>query len=106
MVEEETQKTYKCGPIEFNCHFDAKKCKCKVWASTVAEFDVYCDSNEFEKLCTFLSCIAKNGLGSLKSYRPKGSVHVRGFKQSVICYSKSGFPSVYELKLENVVVQY
>jgi hypothetical protein len=24
----------------------------------------------------------------------------------VICYSKSGFPSVYELKLENVVVQY
>jgi hypothetical protein len=63
MVEEGIQKTFTCGPIEFNCLFDAKKRKCEVWASTVAVlFDVYCHSNEFEKLCTFLSCIAKNGL--------------------------------------------
>lgn len=110
LEEEETQNgqtfTFKCGSIELVCGFDAKKCRCEVSASTVAVFDVFCDSNEFLKLYTFVSCIAKNRLGSLKTYGPKNTVHARGFKDSVICYAKSGFPPVYELKLMNVVVQY
>lgn len=107
-MEEETQKTFNCELIELVCQFDAKRCKCKVWATTVPAFDVYCDSNEFVRLCTFVSCMAKNGFGSLKSCGRgrRNTVHVRGFKESVICYSKSGFPSVYELKLQEVVVQY
>lgn len=108
----ETQKTFNCGdidpefpfPIDIECYFDAVKGKCHLRARTVALADVDCDRDEFMKIVTFSSCMAKNRSGSLRSCSSNNKVRVRGFRESVLCYAKNGFPPVYELNLENALV--
>lgn len=108
----ENQKTFNCGdidpdypiPIDIESYFDPTRGKCHLRARTVALADVDCDRDEFTKLVTFISCMAKNRSGSLKSCSSNNKVHVRGFRESVLCYAKNGFPPVYELKLENAIV--
>ncbi|GLJ10226.1 hypothetical protein SUGI_0124370 [Cryptomeria japonica] len=106
------EKTITCGkidpdyrPIDIECWFDPVKGKCHLRATTVALADVDCNRDEFAKLYIFLTCMAKNRSGSLKSCDCNNKVHVRGFRDSVACYSKSGFPPVYELKLNDVIVE-
>lgn len=70
----------------------------------ICQAEVECKRDEFKKLCTLLSCIAKNRSGSLKSYEHNNKAKVYGLKESVIHYAKCGFPPVYEVQLTNVVV--
>ncbi|GLJ10229.1 hypothetical protein SUGI_0124410 [Cryptomeria japonica] len=122
------------SPIDIECWFDPVKGKCHLRATTVALADVDCNTDEFARLYKFLFCVAKNRSGSLKSCdshrkedgrgsrgflacvakicsgslkccASKDKVHFRGFRDSVACYSKNGFPPVYELKLDNVIVE-
>lgn len=63
------------------------------------------DPEEFMKMCTFCACVARNRSGSLKSYDDgKKKVKVRGWKESVRRYAQSGYPPIYELRLQNVSV--
>lgn len=110
----ETKKTFTCEgvdpcgdiSIDIECGFDPKKGKCHLRARTVALADVDCNRDQFTRLVTFVSCMAKNRSGSLKSCSPKNNkVEVRGFRESVFCYAKNNFPPVYELKLENAHVK-
>ncbi|GLJ33256.1 hypothetical protein SUGI_0669150 [Cryptomeria japonica] len=69
-------------------------------------FEVDCSRDEYKNLMIFIDCLVTNRIGSLESYDPKYRVcRVRSFKESVICYAKNGFPQVYKLELENVVVK-
>ena len=110
--DNETEKTFSCGdidpefpiPINIECSFDPKKGKCHLRARTVALADVACNRDEFTKLVTFVSSMAKNRSGSLKSCGFNNKASVRGFRESVLCYAKNGFPPVYELKVETAVV--
>ncbi|GLJ10231.1 hypothetical protein SUGI_0124450 [Cryptomeria japonica] len=106
------EKTIPCGKIDpdyrsinIGCSFDPTKGKCHVAANTVALAEVDCNRDEFAKLYEFLTCVAKNRSGSLRSCASNNKVRVRGFRETVACYSKSGFPPVYELKLDNVIVE-
>jgi hypothetical protein len=69
--------------------------------------DVNCTSwNEFEKIHTFLNCVAKTESGSLKSYdEKKKKVVVRGWRESVRLYVEVGLPNVYTLTLHDVIVR-
>lgn len=74
-------------------------------ADEFAVVGVDCNNRvEFMKLCTFLSCIAKNSSGSFICYDSSNKAHVRGWKESVRHYVESGFPPVYELKLQPAIV--
>jgi hypothetical protein len=110
--DNDTEKTFSCGdidpgyPIQIECSFDPANDKCHLRATTVALVDVDCNRDEFTKLVTFISCIAKNRSGSLKSCSSKNNkALVRGFRDAVLCYAKNRFPPVYELTLENAHVR-
>jgi hypothetical protein len=44
-----TEKIFN-DPTEVKCHFDAKKAKCHVWASTIRVANLDCDWDEFMQL--------------------------------------------------------
>lgn len=89
--------------ISIDCEFDEDRSKCRM-STTVGEFEVDCVRHEFIKLRVFLYGIAGTGSGSLKSYGVDSRVSVREFWGSLICYIKSGYPSVYGLELKNAIV--
>ena len=109
-------QTFDCYPycdpkrkIQFLCEFFEGIGKCSVGVlysvDDKAVVLVDCKSeDEFTKICTFVQCVAKNRSGSLKSYDRHNKVRVRGWKESVRHYVKSGFPPIYELNLEHVIV--
>ncbi|KAJ7559299.1 hypothetical protein O6H91_04G078500 [Diphasiastrum complanatum] len=106
LVQEENGKTSCCfgsNPI-VEAWFNPKEGKCHLRARTVALADVECSEAEFLRIKTFLSQVAKHRSGSLKTCDRNNKVHVRGFRKSVMCYSNSGFPPVYELHIEDAVV--
>jgi hypothetical protein len=109
-VQRVTQINFECDPIHFRCEFLSEVDKCGVGVvysdDDKAALFVDCkSSDEFVKICTFVDCMAKNRSGSLKSNDRKNKVQVRGWKESVRHYVKSGFPPIYELKLEHVIVK-
>lgn len=105
LEEAATEATISSGPIEIQCRFDAAKQLCFIRATTFGDNSGPCFTRvHFLSILTLVSSILKNGCGSLKSYGSNHQVRVRGLMQSVGCYAGNGFPYIYEMKLENVVV--
>lgn len=108
-VEEQvTENTFHCDLIVIGCaYYGNDGCGVFIQYSDdeAALVSVDCkDRDEFAKMCTFADCMARNRSGSLKSYDGKKKVEVRGWRESVQHYARSGYPPIYELKLQNVIV--
>lgn len=112
LEEAATEATFHYGNIEIQCKFNAGPLGlCYIRATTFDQISVACPTR-FYFLCilTLVSSITKNGSGSLKSYGPhrmacvRRKVCVRGLKETVYSYAANGCPKVYEMELENVVV--
>lgn len=108
-VDGHLAQTFDCDPIQFRCEFlqDVSKCGVGVLYPNKDKPVLLLDCksrDEFMKICTFVGCVANNRSGSLKSYHSHNKVLVRGWKESVRHYVKSGFPRIYELNLEHVIV--
>lgn len=69
---------------------------------TLHRFD--CDRDHFLKGTTFSFSLANNRIGSSKSYGLHNVVWVRGLRESFVHFVNSGFPLVYELRLEKAIV--
>lgn len=111
---------FKCANLVITATFRRRFGYCEVhWTDEFEESDqaefLYFDMSmeEFLKLRTFISRLTKNESGSLKSSRQNtslssfftsNSLQVRGLKESILCYVKSGFPPVYDLEFHNAVV--
>jgi hypothetical protein len=98
-------KQFHMCSIEVVCTYRVRVNICHILAPTITKVDVDCKSmDEFRHIITFVSSMARNGCGSLKSCGPNNKVSVRGFRESVFSYVKNGCPPLYELELENVVL--
>jgi hypothetical protein len=104
-----TLKTFHCDPIVIECNFREQFTKCKVLMkySNGERALVYVDCNnreELMKMCTFFDCGASNRSGSLKLYGGNNKVEVRRGKESIQHYVKVGYPPIYEIELNSVIV--
>lgn len=108
---EPTEVTFHCDNIDIKCRFETARGLCFISATTFGEIYLACNNqSRFLRILTLVWSIAKNGSGSLKSYGPhrmtcfRRRVCVRGLMETLHTYVSSGCPYVYEMELENVVV--
>lgn len=103
LEEEATEATFRYDDIGIKCTFNGRECF--ILATTFEKITVGCRTRPcFLGIVTLVWSIAKNRSGSLKSYGPHRKVRVRGLKETFYSYVANHFPNVYEMKLENVVV--
>ncbi|GLJ08819.1 hypothetical protein SUGI_0096620 [Cryptomeria japonica] len=69
-----------------------------------ASVDVDCSMEKATRLFLFASCMSENNSGSLK-YCKGNNVYVRHFVESINAYVRSGYPPLYALHMEDVVVR-
>lgn len=110
---EQPERRFDCDPlvIEIDCtSFDCdplvmerKNGSCTVKVKLKEDMsviftndDVSCNTDDFNKLRTFVSRLGLTKSGSLKSY-DNNKVQVRGWYESIRHYVHSGFPELYEL---------
>lgn len=99
------EKQFRFNANDIMCHYVVRVNRCHIYAPTINTFSVECNSiDDFTHIITFVACIAKNGCGSLKSCGRNNKASVRGLKESVFSYVKTGCPPVFELEVENVVL--
>lgn len=105
LEEAATEATFHYDNIEIQCRFDAAKNGFFIRATTFDDISVGCGTrSQFLSILTLVWSMANNGSGSLKSYGPHRKVCVRGLKETVYSYVVNDCPNVYEMELENVVV--
>jgi hypothetical protein len=109
-------KQFRMCSIEVVCTYRERVNICHILAPTITKVDVDCKTmEEFTHIITFVSwmaenccgslksCAPNNGCGLLKSCRPDNKVSVRGFREPLLSYVKNGCPPLYVLEVKNVV---
>lgn len=110
--ESQTTFNFNCGHLKIMCEFDPNfndiNVSINMGDRMIGHIIIgYGDQarTAFIKISTFLSRLAENLCGSLKCYGPNNKVHVRNLLESIEAYRFNGNPPVYELVLEDVIMQ-
>lgn len=110
--ESQTTFNFNCGHLNILCELDPDSHRVVISINMgdrmIGHRRIICKEGsrtEFIEISTFMSRLAENRCGSLKCYGPNNKVHVRNLLESIEAYRLNGNPPVYELVLQDVIVQ-